>query len=125
MVYTEEADVILVKPEKEAKQKLGDEIYAAVDSREVKISALFFEANISDMKERGIDWEVLVSKTGLGLGAKLTSFTQEVQDENSTSGTQAAAHEFTMGNTTSFEMGDFSGDVVGAFKFLKLMDLEN
>jgi type IV pilus assembly protein PilQ len=119
MVYTEEADVILVKPEKESKEKLGDEIYAAVDSREVKISALFFEANITDMKERGIDWEFLVSKSGLGLGAKLTSFTQEVQDENNASGSQAAAHEFVLSNTTSFEMGDFAGDVVGAFKFFE------
>ncbi len=119
MVYTEDADVILVKHEKQAKEKLDDEIYAAVDSREVKISALFFEANISDMKERGIDWEFLVSKTGLGLGAKLTSFTQEVQDANSTSGTQAAAHEFILSNETSFDMGDFTGDVVGAFKFFE------
>lgn len=118
MVYTEDADVILVKPETQSKQKLGDEIYAAVDSREVKISALFFEANISDMKERGIDWEVLISKAGLGVGAKLTSFTQEVQNESST-GAQAAAHEFIASNNTSFEMGDFAGDVIGAFKFFE------
>lgn len=119
MIYTEDADVILVKPEKMDKEKLGDEIYAPVDSREVKISALFFEANITDMRERGINWEMLISKTGLGIGAKLTSFTQEVTDANNTTGAQAAAHEAIFSNTTSFDMGDFQGDVVGAFKFFE------
>jgi type IV pilus assembly protein PilQ len=122
MIYIEEADVIIVKSESKGKEQLNDDIYAAVDSREVKISALFFEANISDMKERGIDWEFLIQKTGLGFGAKLTSFTQE-KEENQNGGSsnqqQAAAHEFILGNKTSFTVGDFAGDVVGAFKFFE------
>ena len=118
MIYVEDADMILVKPESKAGEKLGDEIYAAIDSREVKISALFFEANITDMKERGIDWEFLVQKTGLSFGAKLTSFTQELEQDGA-SGTVATPHEFILGNQTSFDVGDFTGDVVGAFKFFE------
>ncbi len=119
MMYTEDADVILVKPETQSGEKLGDEIYASIDSREVRISALFFEANISDMKERGIDWEVLIQKTGLSFGAKLTSFTKEQEKEGGASSQQAAAHEFIAANKTSFEVGDFTGDVLGAFKFFE------
>ena len=123
MIYVEEEDIIIVKLESQGKEKLNDETYAAVDSREVKISALFFEANISDMKERGIDWEFLIRKTGLGFGAKLTSFTQEKEeDQNGGSGSQQqqqAAHEFILGNKTSFSIGNFTGDVVGAFKFFE------
>jgi len=118
MIYVEDADMILVKPESKAGEKLGDEIYAAIDSREVKISALFFEANITDMKERGIDWEFLVQKTGLSFGAKLTSFTQELEQDGA-SRTVATPHEFILGNQTSFDVGDFTGDVVGAFKFFE------
>ena len=118
MIYVEDADMILVKPESKAGEKLGDEIYAAIDSREVKISALFFEANITDMKERGIDWEFLVQKTGLSFGAKLTSFTQELEQDGASS-TVATPHEFILGNQTSFDVGDFTGDVVGAFKFFE------
>ena len=120
MIYLEEEDVIIVKPESRTSEKLGDDIYAAVDSREVKISALFFEANITDMKERGIDWEFLIQKTGLSFGAKLTSFTQQQQEQTSSSNTQqAVAHEFVLGNKTSFQVGDFTGDVIGAFKFFE------
>jgi type IV pilus assembly protein PilQ len=118
MVYLEEEDVIIVKPESRTSEALGDDIYAAVDSREVKISALFFEANISDMKERGIDWEFLIQKTGLSFGAQLTSFTQ-AQDQTTSTTQQAAVHEFVLGNKTSFQVGDFTGDVVGAFKFFE------
>lgn len=118
-VYVEDADKIVVKSEVNVGEKLGSEVYAPVDSREVKISAIFFEANISDMKERGIDWEMLIQKTGLSFGAKLTSFTQEKATTGASTSAQAAAHEFTLGNSTSFQAGDFSGDVVGAFKFFE------
>jgi type IV pilus assembly protein PilQ len=118
MVYVEEEDQIIVKPESKAKEKLGDEIYASVDSREVKISALFFEANISEMQERGFDWEFLLQKTGISFGAKLTSFNQANDEQTNSTATQQA-QEFIMGNKTSFQMGDFTGDVVAAFKFFE------
>ena len=117
-IYTEDANSIIVKSESKASEKLGDEIYAAVDSREVKISALFFEANISEMKERGINWDLLIQQTGLSFGTKLTSFTQE-KATTGTSTQQAVAHEFTFGNSTSFDAGNFTGDIVGAFKFFE------
>lgn len=119
MVYVEDADVIIVKHESQSTKDLSDDVYAAVDSREIKISALFFEANISDMKEQGIDWEFLIQKTGLSFGATLTSFTQEQAQTESSSEEVAAAHEFIFNNKTSFEMGDFTGDVIGAFKFFE------
>ncbi|MCF6270479.1 MAG: type II and III secretion system protein [Melioribacteraceae bacterium] len=120
MIYVEDADVIIVKHESKSTENLSEDVYAPVDSREIKISALFFEANISDMKERGIDWEFLIQKTGLSFGTKLITFTQEKkQAEGGNNQQQAVAHEFILGNNTSFEMGDFTGDVIGAFKFFE------
>jgi len=121
MVYTEDEDVILVKPESQSKENLDNKIYASVNSREVKISAIFFEANISDLKERGIDWEFLIQKTGLSFGAKLTSFTQQKADDGGSNSSQknGETHEFVAANKTSFEVGDFTGDVLGAFKFFE------
>ncbi len=119
MIYVEDADVIVVKHEAQLAKNLSEDVYASVDSREIKISALFFEANITDMKEQGIDWEFLIQKTGLSLGATLTSFTQGQEEDDGSSGQTDAAHEFILGNKTSFEMGDFTGDVVGAFKFFE------
>lgn len=119
-IYVEDADGIVVKLEtKKDATTLGSEIYAPIDSREVKISALFFEANISDMKERGINWDLLIEQTGLSFGTKMTSFTQEQVATEGSATQKEAAHEFTFGNSTSFEFGNFKGDIVGAFKFFE------
>ncbi len=120
MIYVEDADIIIVKNEADIdKAKLQEEIYASVDSREVKISALFFSANITDMKERGIDWEFLIQQTGLSFGGQLTSFTQELQEEDGGTASLEQPLDFVLGNKTAFEMGQFTGDVVGAFKFFE------
>ncbi len=119
MVYEETADNIVVKPETQAKEKLGEDIYADVDSREIKISALFFEANITEMKERGVNWELLLQKTGLAFGANLKSFTTKNENQNQNTTQQVDPLEFTLDNATDFNMGDFSGNIVGAFKFFE------
>ena len=120
MVYEETAENIIVKPETQSAKNLGDEIYANVDSREIKLSTLFFEANITEMREQGINWELLLQKTGVAFGANLQSFTEEAeQDENSTTQQQVDPLEFLMGNETDFTAGDFSGNLVGAFKFFE------
>jgi len=119
MIYEETADNIIVKPETQSKEVLGDDIYADVDSREIKISALFFEANITEMKERGINWEMLLQKTGLAFGASLTSFTAVDENQQGTQQQQVKPQEFILDNATDFNMGDFSGNLVGAFKFFE------
>jgi len=119
MVYEETADNIVVKPETQSKETLGEDIYADVDSREIKISALFFEANITEMKERGINWELLLQKTGLAFGASLTSFTAEKEIQDGQQQQQVKPQELILDNATDFNMGDFTGNIVGAFKFFE------
>ncbi len=119
MVYEETPDNIIVKPETQSKEVLGEDIYADVDSREIKISALFFEANITEMKERGINWEVLLQKTGLAFGANLTSFTAAPEQQDNQQQQKVKPQEFTLDNATDFNVGDFTGNIVGAFKFFE------
>ena len=123
MIYIEDTEVIIVKDEADkGKELLGDDVYAAVNSREVKISALFFSANITDMKEQGINWELLLEKSGIAFGGKLNSFSSESEDAaDGGTGSQQAQQplEFLAANTTDFQMGDFTGNVVGAFKFFE------
>lgn len=120
MVYEETDENIIVRPETQSAEKLGQDIYANVDSREIKISALFFEANITDMRERGINWELLLEKTGLAFGAKLQSFTTENEEnQNQSQQQQAEPLEFTIPGASDFTMGDFQGNLAGAFKFFE------
>ena len=121
MIYEETDENIIVRPETQSSKALGDEIYANVDSREIKLSTLFFEANITEMREQGINWDLLLQKTGVAFGASLQSFTEEVAvDENtSTQKQQVDPLEFLLDNETDFTAGDFSGNLVGAFKFFE------
>ncbi|MCK7526608.1 MAG: hypothetical protein MZV64_57955 [Ignavibacteriales bacterium] len=41
-----------------------EDIYASVDSREVKISAVFLKLMLPETKEVGVDWKVLLSQNG-------------------------------------------------------------
>ncbi len=63
LTYEEKENVIVVKKRGEAEDRSPDN-YASVDSREVKISAVFFEQDENATKERGIDWRVLLSGKG-------------------------------------------------------------
>lgn len=125
LITEEKPDVIIIKPKVDEKSTLSAEVYASYDSREVKISALFFEANISDINERGINWEYLLSKAGLSFGTKLRTFSSE--EDKQTSTTTAAATQvppdWTISNKSDFNVGDFNGNVTAAFKFFETNNL--
>lgn len=72
-IFEETEDVIIVKRPGEDKLKSLPE-YAFFDTKKVKISAVFFEMNVSESKKRGIDWKILLSKDDWNVGAEL--FTQ-------------------------------------------------
>ena len=76
----EKEDVIVVKRMQKEEVKPED-IYASVDSREVKISAVFFEVDVAKTKEVGVDWKVLLSQNGLNLGSELNTQVQSQTEQ--------------------------------------------
>lgn len=125
LIIEEKPDVIIIKPKVDEKSTLSADVYASYDSREVKISALFFEANISDINERGINWEYLLSKAGLSFGTKLRTFSSE-EDKQSTTTTTTVTQvppDWTISNKSDFNVGDFNGNVTAAFKFFETNNL--
>ncbi len=56
-----------------ANKKIKDD---PADERQVNISAVFFEANVTRMKERGINWEAIFSKSGLIIDPSMNSGNQ-------------------------------------------------
>src|SRR4030042_1526684 len=52
LTYEEKQDVIIIRKLTDTSATLSEEIYAPVSEREVKITALFFEANVTEMRER-------------------------------------------------------------------------
>ncbi len=76
LTYEEKADLIVIKgKEKTEEEVLKDDIYADIDAREVRISAVFFEADVEKTRELGIDWQVLLSKGGINIGSDFSTQT--------------------------------------------------
>ena len=74
--FEEKENVIVVRKKLTEAKGLTEETYASLDSREVKISAIFFEADVNELKERGINWQLLMSNADVTSDSKLRSFTE-------------------------------------------------
>ncbi len=122
LTYEEKESVIIVSRKEDTSKKLDGTVYASVDSREVKISALLFEASVADMRERGINWEAILSKSGLSIGTNVLTFSEE-NEQDSNSGQIQRSPEFKLGTEADFEMGDFKGSATTMFKFFESENL--
>jgi len=123
--FEEKENVILVRKKITEAKGLTEDTYASLESREVKISAIFFEADVAELRERGINWEWLMSKSGVSLGSSLRSFT-EAQDEEAASASQTQVQkppEYLLNGLNEFTTGDWSGSVEGVFKFFESENL--
>ncbi len=115
-VLEEKEDVIIVKRLQGEEVKPVD-IYASVDSREVKISAVFFEVDVAKTKENGIDWKFLLSQNGLDVGTELITQTQ------TTTEAQSNPSQFGVSGGGDFKLGDFYGQATAMFRFFESNNL--
>lgn len=130
MEYEERPEVIVVKAKgQNDNENLSEDIYAAVDSREVQISAVIFEASVTEMRERGVNWDLILSKSGLEFGTNFVTFGDNTAQNNNTttqttqSTQQNQFNDFSISSKSSFNAGDFSGDLSAAFKFFESENL--
>ena len=126
LIVDETESTVIVKRKDESKTKLAKETYAPIDEREVKISAVLFEANIDDLRERGINWEFLLSQSGLSIGTKIITL-QEQQQQQASSATNTTIIQkpptYEINNSTNFAMGKWDGTATGLFRFLETNNL--
>jgi len=98
----------------------SDSSFVSIDEREVKISAVMFEANIAQMREHGINWEFLLSQTGLTIGGKLVSIQEQTATTSGTATTTTQnPPDFNLNSKSTFSMGPFDGTATGLFKFFE------
>ncbi len=107
----ERNDLIIIKGQEAVVEKEAN-TYASVDSREIKISAVFFEMDVAEARQRGIDWQAMFSKNEVSLGAMLG----QEETENSEKQVQPPTFEFG-GTGTNFPVGSWTGNVRAMFKF--------
>ena len=107
-------DVIVVKRGNEVEQDLTPETYASINTREVKISAVFFEMDVQEAKSIGISWEFLLSGEDNTVGGLIRTETE------SGSGTETGLQpDFNLGITSDFDVGGFFGEATAVFKFFE------
>jgi type II secretory pathway component GspD/PulD (secretin) len=71
LTYEEKEGSIVIRKNKTEEEKFDDDVFADIDAREVRISAVFFEADVENSRERGIDWKWLLSSNGVSIGTEL------------------------------------------------------
>ena len=120
LIYEEKEDVIIIKRKNETVSPMRTEAtYASVDSREVKISAVFFEADLNAEKQLGVDWQLLLSKNGLsvgGNGGNPILSTTTTGTTSTTGATTTATQGYQLNATSNFDMGGFCGNATAIFR---------
>lgn len=112
LLMEEKEDVIVIK-RPGVDEKKPEDVYASVDSREVKISAVFFEVDVAESRKIGIDWKVLLSGKNINLTPELLTQT------SSTSTTTANPSKFDFSGDGNFQSGNFYGQANAVFRFFE------
>lgn len=119
--YEEKQDIIVVSSKDEEEQK-NIETYASVDSREVKISALFFEMDVEKSRKVGLDWKFLLSGDKTDLSGFLRTETENAQQNSGEGGGSqnlAEQPDFNLGVTSDFSVGNFFANATATFKLFE------
>jgi general secretion pathway protein D len=112
LIIDTKEEVIIIK-RVGAEEKKPEDVYASVDSREVKISAVFFEVDVAKSKKVGMDWKVMLSGRGINLGAELAT---ETASATTTTSTPAGAN---ISGDGVFNAGNFVGNASAVFRFFE------
>ena len=119
LIYEEKEDLIVVKrPGKDPADERKPETYASINSREVKISAVFFEMDVNASKQRGIDWKFLLSGKGFNVGSEIVSETQRLSGAE-----QSIPPSWRLGSSAEGQVGNFFGEATAMFKFFEQENL--
>ncbi len=113
LTMEEKEDVIIIR-RPGTEEKKPDDVYASVDSREVKISAVFFEIDVAKTKQYGIDWKAMLSGKDWSIAPELRTQTQNASGQQ----TNLPA----MGTVTgdgSWSSGSFYGNANAVFRFFE------
>ncbi|MCK9424842.1 MAG: type II and III secretion system protein [Ignavibacteriaceae bacterium] len=121
LLLEKKEDVFIVKRKPDPLAKGEDEAFVDANTREVKISAVFFEMDTDALRERGINWQFLLSKKGMNIGTGVT--TTGPANTTSTTSTTGTTSDAVISNVSSFSAGSFFGEAVSLFRFIESQKL--
>jgi len=118
--FEQKEDVIIVSSKEGLEFEQTPDTYAPVTTREVKISAVFFEMDVQEARKIGMDWELLLSGSDANIASLLRTET-ESSTEGGEGGQQTGGlqPEFNLGVSGDFKVGNFFGEATAVFKFFE------
>jgi len=117
LIFEERQNLIVISS-KTAEEERSADTYASVNSRQVKISAVFFEMDVQKAKTIGIDWKILLNGESTDLGGLLRT-QSEASDEEGGGPTSGLQSEFNLGVASDFSIGSFFGQATALFRFFE------
>jgi general secretion pathway protein D len=127
LMFEEKEDLIVIKRKGEKEIKQG-EFYASVNSREINISAVFFEMDVNMARKIGLDWKFFFRKDfEVGITSGLDRDKLEQQQSGGggggTSGQQGVTPDFLVSGKGQFDIGSYVGDATAVFQFFETENL--
>lgn len=116
LMYEEKEDVIIIKKRGEKLDDRTAENYVPVDTREVKISALFFEMDVNEARKRGIDWKLVFEGKGIDFGSLLGIDRTKTESQGTTTIQEPT---FDVGVSSDFQLGNLFGEATAIFKLFE------
>lgn len=118
--YTETDEYIKILPRKAERPPIP-EVMRGVDlnTREVNISAIFFELDVAKSKELGMNWQWLLSGTDVDVAGKLGQVDQNIFNLGQQQQTTDQTKTFSLGLGGQRQFGDFLGRATALFNFFE------
>jgi len=123
LVFEETPDVIVIKSPAVNEVVRTKDNYVPPDTREIKISAIFFEADVNKERQLGVNWQTIFSNGTSSSTATFNPFTAApttnpttTTSSSSSSTTSQATPDFNINGSTNFSTGGFSGQVSAVLK---------
>lgn len=117
--FESKEDVIIVRKKGEMDFDKTEETYASINTREVTISAVFFDMDVQEARNVGIDWKFLLSGSSTNVAGLLRSEVEQAEGEGGQQQQQGLQPNFNLGATTDFQAGEFFGEATAIFKFFE------
>lgn len=119
--FTETDEYIKVLPKKAEKPPVPDIIKGIdVNTREVNISAIFFELDVQKSREIGLNWKwLLTNQSDAMVAGQLGQTDKTIFDLDGTPLTQEQGNKFGLGFDVSRQFGTFFGRATALFNFFE------
>ncbi|PIS45398.1 MAG: hypothetical protein COZ80_03570 [Ignavibacteria bacterium CG_4_8_14_3_um_filter_37_9] len=121
LLLEKKEDVFIIKRKPDPSAKGEEEVFVDANTREVKISAVFFEMDTQALRQRGINWQFLLSKKGLDIGTGIT--TTGPANTSGAASSAGVSSDAMISSTNSFSAGSFFGEAVSLFRFIESENL--